>query len=114
MTLDEYTVFTKSLDSDNLQLCDLSILHAVLGICGEAGELVDAVKRTLAYHQPLNMSNMKEEAGDLLYYLSRLITNCGWTFDEVIDANVEKLRKRYPNGFNCEDAIMRRDKKEGK
>lgn len=114
MILSEFVQFTKSLDSDNLQLPDLFILHAVLGIGGEAGELIDLIKKSAAYHQPLNMEKLKEETGDLLHYLARLIESCGWTFEEVIEANVSKLQKRYPNGFNYEDAIIRRDKEEEK
>ena len=110
MTINEFSDFCSSLASDDLNIESPAILHSVLGIAGEAGELVDAIKKNVVYHSPLDMDNVKEELGDLLHYIMRLTTACGWTFQDVIDTNVAKLQIRYPNGYSNEAAIARADK----
>jgi len=109
----DFIGFVETLEAEfDVNAIDPRILHAVLGIGGEAGELVDKVKKSISYKLPLDMVSLKIELGDLLHYAAMLISACGWTLDDVLHCNVDKLNKRYPNGFNCEDAIARRDVKE--
>lgn len=89
---------------------DLS--HVGRGIAGEAGELQDALKKHLDYGQPLDVDNVEEEIGDLLFYTSKLASLCGLTLESCILANREKLEKRYPDGFSVEAAKERADKRE--
>lgn len=86
--------------------------HAVIGICTEAGELADQLKRHVFYGRPLDLVNIKEEAGDLLWYISLALTQCGLTISEAMDANIAKLKARYPLKFTEEDASARDLKKE--
>lgn len=86
------------------------LTHAAMGSAGEAGELIDAVKRTLFYGKDLDLSNVLEECGDLLFYIQAMLTECGFTLDEAMEHNIEKLRKRYPEGFSERAAIERADK----
>lgn len=86
------------------------MVHAAMGISGEAGELIDAIKKTWIYGKPLDRENVLEESGDLLFYLQALLTECGFTIDEAMTANVGKLRKRYPQGYTDAAAIARADK----
>lgn len=87
---------------------DLS--HVGRGIAGEAGEIQDALKKHLDYGQPLDVDNVEEEIGDCLFYLSKLASLVGITLESCIDANREKLQKRYPEGFSVEAAKERADK----
>ena len=106
----EFVKFVKSLENNDLDLSNTRVIHAILGIAGESGELVDLVKKSVVYHQPLKTNELREELGDLLHYIAMLISANGWTFEEVMDANVMKLQKRYPNGYSNEAAIARADK----
>ena len=85
------------------------LLHAILGIAGEAGELVDAVKKHVIYGQPLDLVNCKEEGGDLEFYLAQFRLAIGITRNEMLRANMEKLAVRYP-GFNYSDAAAKERK----
>lgn len=110
MKPDDFITFVKSLESDSLTWFNPRIIHATLGIAGETREIVDCVKKTIVYDKPLDMLKFKKEIGDLLHYTAILIDSCGWTFEEIMDVNRAKLQKRYPNGFNKIDAILRADK----
>lgn len=90
---------------------NLRLVHMALGIAGEAGEVVDVVKKTFMYGKALDKEHVKEELGDMLWYMSNLLHEVGSSFEEVMQMNVDKLAKRYPNGFTKKDAIERKDKK---
>lgn len=87
-----------------------SILHAAVGIAGEAGELLDCVKKTWAYTKPLDYTHAVEELGDLEFYLQAIRTELGITREAILRANIVKLQKRYPTGYTDEAAIARADK----
>jgi len=114
----EYHKFVESLTADaepmNKRLQDpqlMHILHAVIGISGEAGELMDAVKKAIVYGKPIDYVNLQEEAGDLLFYLTLLVNESGMNFNDIMLENMKKLRLRYPNSkFTCDDALSRKDK----
>jgi NTP pyrophosphatase (non-canonical NTP hydrolase) len=88
-------------------------LHAAVGIAGEAGELLDAVKKEWVYGKPLDVENVIEELGDLEFYMQAMRQMIGVSRNEVLAANMEKLRKRYPQGYTDANAIARLDKVEG-
>jgi NTP pyrophosphatase (non-canonical NTP hydrolase) len=90
------------------QKCHL--LHMVLGIAGEAGELVDAVKKHVIYDKVLDLENVVEECADVLFYLSGMMQSLGITPTQCRTANMAKLAKRYPNGYTNQAAITRADK----
>lgn len=85
-------------------------LHAAVGIAGEAGEVLDAVKKTWIYGKELDRENLLEESGDLLFYITALLTENGFTLEEAMQANIAKLAKRYPQGYTDSAAIERADK----
>lgn len=89
----------------------MRILHGAIGISGEAGELMDSLKKVLMYGKPLDKEHLKEECGDLLWYMSILLHEIGSDFEQVMQKNIDKLSKRYPEGFTEKDAIERKDKK---
>lgn len=90
------------------------LLHGALGLSGEAGELLDAVKKHIMYGKELDRANVLEEAGDALWYLSLVLESVGSNFSEVMQLNHDKLEKRYPGGFTEALAQLRLDKKDSK
>lgn len=86
------------------------VLHAHMGISSEAGEVGDCVKKHFIYNQPLDIVNLLEECGDLLWYISLMVSACGSTMEQVMKANIEKLKVRYPERFTEELASKRLDK----
>jgi len=77
---------------------DLALIHAILGIAGECGEIVDAIKKVVIYRQPINIKNIIEELGDLEFYIEDLRRWLKISRTRTIKANITKLAKRYP-GF---------------
>ena len=89
------------------------LIHMALGISGEAGEVTDIIKKNFMYDKKLDIDHLKEELGDMLWYMSNLLDEIGSTFEEVMQLNVDKLAKRYPKGeFSEKDALERKDKVE--
>lgn len=87
------------------------LLHMVAGVSGEAGELLDAVKKHCIYQKALDLVNVKEEIGDLMFYITGLLNDLGITLEECIEENRQKLEKRYSTlSYSNEQAITRADK----
>lgn len=92
---------------------DCHILHMCVGITGEVGELVDAVKKSIIYGKPLDRENIVEELGDIFFYMEGLMQGLGITQQECIEANIAKLSVRYAKGkYSNEQAVTRADKTE--
>ena len=87
------------------QHCDL--LHAAMGISTEAGELLDALKKAIFYGKPLDSVNLKEEVGDVMWYIAIACHALGISIEQVCAMNIAKLRARYPHKFTSHDAINR-------
>lgn len=85
----------------------IDVLHAAMGCVTEAGELLDAVKKTVIYGKPLDRTNLIEEGGDILWYLALLFDSQGITFNEVMDINIAKLKKRFPEKFEEYQSLNR-------
>ena len=89
----------------------LNVLHMAVGISGESGELLDAIKKHVIYQKPLDVENIKEELGDLLFYMSNLMQSVGLSFEEVLQHNIDKLSVRYASGkYSNQQAQERADK----
>lgn len=82
-------------------------LHMVLGLQTEVGELADVYKRALAYKKDIDLVNVKEEVGDIIWYLMNFCTLNKIDIHECLQMNINKLQKRFPNKFNTEDALNR-------
>jgi NTP pyrophosphatase (non-canonical NTP hydrolase) len=74
---------------------DADLLHVTVGIAGEAGELLDAVKKAVIYRKPIDRENIIEELGDLEFYMERVRQILGITREQTIDGNIAKLSVRY-------------------
>ena len=97
-------------DSD-FDIWQKELLHAALGIASEAGEIADPIKKHVFYNQDLDTENIKEELGDILFYIAWLADISGIRMSDVLNYNNEKLQKRYPDGFTEKAAFERADKK---
>lgn len=87
-------------------------VHAAMGISGEAGELIDAVKKSWIYNKELDLDNIIEECGDCLFYIAALLNQYGFKLSDAADHNYKKLAKRYPQGYTDQAAQDRADKAE--
>jgi NTP pyrophosphatase (non-canonical NTP hydrolase) len=81
--------------------------HA-LGVAGEAGEVADLFKKVLFHGHALDKEKAAKELGDVLWYVAILAQRIGYSLSDVAEMNVEKLRKRYPNGFSSERSQNRK------
>jgi NTP pyrophosphatase (non-canonical NTP hydrolase) len=78
-----------------------------LGIAGEAGEVADLIKKSVFHGHEIKKEEVKKELGDVLWYVSQIARLAGLTLEEVATANIDKLYKRYPDGFSKEKSINR-------
>lgn len=87
------------------------LLHMVMGVAGEAGELLDAVKKHTMYDKPLDIVNVVEELGDIEFYLEGIRQALKLNRDYILMTNTQKLQKRYASGkFSNQQAQDRADK----
>jgi len=94
--------------------CNLSqLLTAALGLTAESGEFTEIVKKIILQGKPYNEDNvfhMKRELGDICWYIAQACMALDTTFDEIIEMNVDKLKKRYPGGeFNVHQSENRKE-----
>ena len=83
--------------------------NAALGLAGEAGEVADLIKKWLYHGHDTDWAKLHEELGDVLFYVAAIATLYGLNLDDIAQANIDKLKARYPNGFTAEDSRSRAD-----
>ena len=106
MTINEYqqlAMRTVNPDLDKKQM----LINSVMGLCGESGEAIDLVKKWYAHGHELDVEHFKKELGDIAWYLAETAYALDVTLEEVLEGNIRKLRKRYPQGFEIEKSIDR-------
>lgn len=79
--------------------------HAVLGLVNESAELLEEIKRVKIYRKKFEKNKMAGDLGDLMWYLALLLDDLGLSFEKVWEANIEKLKKRFPEGYVKDAAI---------
>jgi len=85
------------------------ILNGVLGLCGETGEVADHIKKHLFQGHELDKDQMINELGDVCWYIAILAKGLNVDLETVMKKNIDKLMKRYPNGFEKERSLHRKD-----
>lgn len=90
--------------NDRDMLCD-----GALGLAGESGEVADLVKKHLFQGHTLDEEHLAKELGDIAWYLAETAYAIGYSLDTVLRMNIEKLQKRYPDGFEVEKSINRKE-----
>lgn len=83
------------------------ISNMVFGINGETGEVTDILKKHLYHGHELDIQHLKEEIGDIMFYMVNLASMYEIDFSEVLQTNIDKLMKRYPDGFDKNRSINR-------
>lgn len=83
------------------------LINSVMGLCGESGEAIDIVKKWFAHGHELDREHLKKELGDIAWYLAEAATALDLSLEEILEENIEKLKKRYPEGFEKERSIFR-------
>ena len=94
--------------TDMLRSCIL-LSNYCMGLSGEAGEVVDYMKKVLHHGHEFDKGKLKKELGDVLWYLSAICSETNINLEDVAMGNVEKLKSRYPNGFDRNDSVNRVD-----
>lgn len=85
------------------------LINGVMGLCGESGEAIDIVKKHLHQGHALDKEHLKEELGDIAWYLASTSYALGLDLDDVLSANIAKLKRRFPEGFSTEASENRED-----
>lgn len=106
MTINEYQKLAMTTLNPDLNERDV-LINGVMGLCGEAGEAIDLVKKHLAQGHDLDKEHLAKELGDVAWYLAETATAIGYPLEEIFQMNLEKLRKRYPEGFCAADSLHR-------
>ena len=101
MTVNEYQKLAMTTLNPQLSKKDV-LINGVMGLCGESGEAIDIVKKYLAQVHDLDLEGLIKELGDIAWYLAETATALDVSLEEVLERNIEKLRKRYPEGFDSE------------
>ena len=106
MTINEYQ--TLALRTLNPELSEKDVLiNGVMGLCGESGEAIDLVKKHLAQGHPLDAEKLAKELGDIAWYLAETAHAIGYSLEDILQMNIDKLAARYPEGFSSDRSMNR-------
>lgn len=87
----------------------LCLENSALGLCGESGEFADIIKKGLFQDHPMDTEHLAKELGDILWYVALGAEALGWDLEDIMEMNISKLTKRYPEGFDSERSMHRVD-----
>jgi NTP pyrophosphatase (non-canonical NTP hydrolase) len=105
MNLNEYQLLSARTANKH----DGELVNYGLGLTGEAGEVADIIKKSQFHGHVVESDEVKKELGDVLWYLSQIARVAGLTLEEIAVANIDKLKRRYPEGFSTEASINREE-----
>lgn len=83
------------------------LINSVMGLCGESGEAIDIVKKWLAQGHELDKEHLAKELGDIAWYLAEAATALDLPLEQILITNIEKLKNRYPEGFDAKRSMVR-------
>lgn len=86
------------------------VFNACLGLAGEVGEMNDMIKKWVFHEKDLDVIHLKKELGDVMWYVAMMCQSMDWNLDDILQMNVDKLKARYPEGF---DVIKANNRQEG-
>lgn len=84
------------------------LINSVMGLCGESGEAIDIVKKWLMQGHELDKEHLIKELGDVAWYLAEAATALDVPLEAIFQSNLDKLEKRFPDGFDSNNSIYRR------
>ena len=106
MTINEYQSLAMRTLNPALNKRDV-LINGVMGLCGEAGEAIDIVKKHLHQGHKLDREGLIGELGDVAWYLAEIAQALDIDLETVLQLNIDKLRRRYPQGFDAEKSMNR-------
>lgn len=84
-----------------------SLVMAAMGLSGESGEFIDAIKKHEFHGHELNVAELRKELGDILWYVAEAASVLNIDLNDIAEENINKLRRRYPEGFSSERSVNR-------
>lgn len=106
MNINEYQALAMTTLNPELSRKDV-LINSVMGLCGESGEAIDIVKKWLAQGHALDKERLAKELGDIAWYLAEAATALDLPLEEIFQGNIDKLKKRYPDGFDTQRSLAR-------
>lgn len=106
MDVNEYQALAMTTLNPELNKKDV-LINSVMGLCGESGEAIDIVKKWLAQGHELDKERLIKELGDVAWYLAEAATALDLPLEQILQANIDKLKKRYPDGFETGRSLAR-------
>ena len=106
MQVNEYQTLAMTTLNPELSKRDV-LINSVMGLCGESGEAIDIVKKWMAHGHELDKEHLAKELGDIAWYLAEAATALDMDLEDILAANIAKLKKRYPDGFSSERSKVR-------
>jgi NTP pyrophosphatase (non-canonical NTP hydrolase) len=88
---------------------EIMLVWTASGLAGEAGEVIDSVKKMVFHEHGIDIIELQKELGDVLWYVAAICSVVGLHLDDVMGLNIAKLNKRYPNGYSSTDSKARID-----
>lgn len=107
MTINEYQKLAMTTLNPKLSKKEV-LINGVMGLCGEAGETIDIVKKHLHQGHELDREKLIRELGDVAWYLAETAYALDISLEEVLQQNIDKLKARYPEGFDTERSVCRK------
>ena len=108
MNINEYQKLAMVTLNPELSKKDV-LINSVMGLCGESGEAIDIVKKWLAQGHELDKEHLAKELGDIAWYLAEAATALDMDLEDICKANIDKLKRRYPEGFDTNRSIGREE-----
>lgn len=106
MEINEYQKLAMKTLNPNLSKKDI-LINGVMGLCGESGEVIDIVKKHLAQGHDLDKDKIVRELGDVAWYIAETAYALDIDLETILKLNIEKLKNRYPYGFDKDKSINR-------
>lgn len=106
LTISDYQKLASRTINFNMSNKDI-LINSVMGLCGEAGEAIDIVKKHIAQGHNFDKVHFIEELGDIAWYLAEAASAIDYDLGDILQQNIDKLKKRYPEGFKEKDSINR-------
>ena len=106
MEINEYEKLAMTTLNENIKKEDI-LINSAMGLCGESGEVIDLIKKHLFQGHELNKDDLVKELGDVAWYLAEAAYALDVSLEEICQKNIEKLKKRFPEGFDSNKSINR-------
>jgi len=106
MNINEYQQLALRTLNPDLNKRDM-LLNSVMGLCGESGEAIDLVKKHMMHGHDFDKEKFSRELGDIAWYLAEAATAIDMDLEDILQMNIDKLKKRYPDGFDSARSVNR-------